>query len=109
MMATWRGTAASPLTPDGESTRSDLQQLLLFGLADLVGLVGEALGELVELGIAPALVVLGDLAVGAELVDELFLTLSPLLAGRGPTSARTGLIDAKGVRKPSYAAYKSLR
>lgn len=31
--------------------------------------------------------------VGAELVDELFLTLSPLLAGRGPTSTRTGLID----------------
>lgn len=31
--------------------------------------------------------------IGAELVDELFLTLSPLLAGRGPTSARTGLID----------------
>lgn len=31
--------------------------------------------------------------IRTELVDELFLTVSPLLAGRGPTSTRTGLID----------------
>jgi riboflavin biosynthesis pyrimidine reductase len=31
--------------------------------------------------------------IRAELVDELFLTLSPLLAGRGPSSTRTGIID----------------
>jgi riboflavin biosynthesis pyrimidine reductase len=48
--------------------------------------------------------VLGQL-LGAGLVDELFLTLSPVLAGRSPELKRLGLLE--GLSYPAHALQRA--